>query len=200
MIQWLLFALVACNPADPSPAATDSTATTASSTPGPTASASGAPAPTASASAAPSSAASGDPLTTEQANERATIQTQIDLLQLLIAKKKTLPKGDPELKLFRLDGLVTYDEKTDPNKLLGRPGQYIGKWNWKLAGDEGTIEVFANAEDAKRRADRSRSIGEASPLLLKYVFLHPTRHLVLRLPKALTPAEAKKWEAVLLAL
>lgn len=93
-----------------------------------------------------------------------------------------------------------HDEESDPNKLLGRPGQYLAKVNWTIDGNDATIEVFASAEDAKARADYVEKIGKSSPLFLEYIYVHPKRHAVLRVPKQLTPTKAKEWEAMLLTL
>ncbi len=60
-----------------------------------------------------------------------------------------------------------YTEDNDPNKLLGRPGQYVDKVNFRdrraendrLKGldvsEGGSIEVFESEEDAERRTKRS---------------------------------------------
>lgn len=93
-----------------------------------------------------------------------------------------------------------HSEESDPNKLLGRPGQYLAKMNWKIDGGDATIEVFADAEGAKTRAAYIENIGKGAPMFLEYVFTHPTRFAVLRLPKALAPTKAKEWEAMLLAI
>jgi hypothetical protein len=101
---------------------------------------------------------------------------------------------------FPLKDVVSYTAETDPNKLLGRPGQYLAKISWKLEGDDATIEVFRNAEDAKKRADYVELIGKSTPMLLQWVYVNLRRNAVLRLPKDVTPAVAKEWRTMLEAL
>ncbi|HMJ15111.1 MAG TPA: hypothetical protein VK524_27040 [Polyangiaceae bacterium] len=149
--------------------------------------ASAAPVPTASiAPAAPSAAA---PESDEQA-EKVALDTTIAFLKGANADKAR----------FRLKDIVQYDENTDPNKLLGRPGQYLVKMNWKAAGQDATLEVFRSAEDAKKRADYVDAIGKSSPMFLQYVYLNEERRAVLRLPKELTPTQAKEWQTLFVEL
>jgi hypothetical protein len=100
--------------------------------------------------------------------------------------------GMSELKRFTADD--------DPNKLLGRPGQYVEKLSWKVAGDTGTIEFYTDLEAAKSRADFVREAGKKSPLLLQWVYLNEKRLAVLRLPHKVSPDDAKKWEAILASI
>jgi len=87
-----------------------------------------------------------------------------------------------------------FDEGSDPNKLLGRPGQYTVKVNWKLAGSEATLEVFPDIKGAKARAEYVKKLGESMPLALQYVYLDETRNIVLRVPHEILPSDAKSWE------
>ena len=60
---------------------------------------------------------------------------------------------------------VVWDETTDPNELLGRPGQYVGKATWTDTRVEpcydgqpafdcgGDVEVFKNENDRDERFD-----------------------------------------------
>ena len=106
--------------------------------------------------------------------------------------------------------MQVYDASTDPNKLLGRLGQYTSKVNFldkRLGGSqgaslgeinigqEGSVEVFANEEEARKRTEYMRSITERSALVTEYGYL---RGLVyLRLPRGLTPEQAKQYERAL---
>jgi len=90
--------------------------------------------------------------------------------------------------------VIVYDENTDPNKLLGRPGQYTVKVNWTVAGDEASIEVFPDMGAAKDRAAYVDRIGKAAPMLLQYVYTNAQRLAVLRLPRALAPSKANEWK------
>jgi hypothetical protein len=99
-----------------------------------------------------------------------------------------------------IDNIVVYTAETDTNKLLGRPNQYISKVNFgdtriKDNTDNGTVEVFANAQDAKSRKDYIETITKGSPLFLQYIYLKDK--VLLRVDKALTPTQAAEYEAAL---
>lgn len=71
---------------------------------------------------------------------------------------------------------VVYDQKTDPNGILGRPNQYVEKINFadsrdKKRGRDCTIEIFRNAEDAKARKDYVDTIGKSAPIFASYSYL-----------------------------
>ncbi len=57
-----------------------------------------------------------------------------------------------------IESMVIYTTDTDPNHLLGRPGQYTAKYSWHgvpaVAGDnpESTIETFATPTSRRARA------------------------------------------------
>ncbi len=96
-----------------------------------------------------------------------------------------------------------YNEKTDGNHLLGRPGQYTSKVNFRdkrvsPSGDfdvtgGGAVEVFASKADAKRRYEYVAAIAK-SPLFSEYDYLEGKA--LLRLSHILTPTQAKKYEAI----
>ncbi len=151
-------------------------------------SASSAPAATATASAAvsatatASAAASADPT-------RLALQASVDFLKAMQPKRKELAAVD----------VKALDENTDPNKLLGRPGQYLAKLVWRIEGlggsdDDATVEFYPDLKGAQARAEYIRKVGEASPMFLQYVYVNEKRAAVLRVPKALTPTQAKAWE------
>lgn len=108
-------------------------------------------------------------------------------------KEAGLPIGEIE----------AYTAETDPNELLGRPGQYVSKANFvdtrikEEVGENvevengGSVEVFANEEDAKRRFDYVSEIAK-SGLFSEYDYLHGT--VLLRLSHKLTPDQAKEYE------
>jgi hypothetical protein len=71
-----------------------------------------------------------------------------------------------------LTNAVPVDKSTDPDKLLGRSGGYTSRLSFSLPGGNpnadqygigrgGIIEVFANANDARRSADRMRKEGDS---------------------------------------
>ena len=95
----------------------------------------------------------------------------------------------------------SFTSETDPNKLLGRPGQYTIKVNWKdsravggLQGGDSTIEVYPELDAAKQRASSIEAIGKATPMLLQYVYVNEARRAVLRVPRDLTPDQAKAYQ------
>jgi hypothetical protein len=96
-----------------------------------------------------------------------------------------------------------YTAETDPNELLGRPAQYIGKLNFRdsrLApnftdfnvSDGGSIEVFDRESRAQARHDYIAALGEASSLFAEYLYLEGT--VLLRLSSRLTPDQAMAYE------
>jgi len=104
--------------------------------------------------------------------------------------------------------IKVYNASNDGTRLLGRPGQYTGKVNFRdtrirdggggfAVSSGGSIEIFATRADAKRRSDFVSAIfASASPSIPS-----ETDYLVgnafLRLSHVLTPAQARKYEAVL---
>jgi hypothetical protein len=116
-------------------------------------------------------------------------------------KAKGLPVGES----------VTYTDATDLNHLLGRPGQYTGKINFKdtrtpdsgnhdvaiEVGDGGSIEVFATAADATKRFTYVQGIATSSALFAEYDFQDGLG--VLRVSKMLTPAQAQAYLTALQA-
>jgi hypothetical protein len=99
-------------------------------------------------------------------------------------------------------GLVRYyNPSSDPNKLLGRPGQYIGKANFhdrRLSGREftvdngGSVETFANKTNAQIRYRYIHAISTSSSLFAEWNYVEGT--VVLRLSHELTPRQAKQYE------
>ena len=117
-------------------------------------------------------------------------------------KAKGLPIGDS----------VTYTAATDQNALLGRPGQYIGKINFKDtrvpdSGDQGvdisvtdggSIEVFNTLEDATKRFKYVQGIATSSSLFSEYDYQDGL--VVLRISHQLTPDQAQAYDAALKSL
>jgi hypothetical protein len=101
-----------------------------------------------------------------------------------------------------------YSEADDPNKLLGRPGQYIGKANFRDSradsdrargldvSEGGSIEVFAFEGDARQRADYVEEIARSGGgLFAEYDYLRGK--VLLRVAGNLTPTEAREYQAAL---
>lgn len=68
--------------------------------------------------------------------------------------------------------LEVFDAETDPNSLLGRPGQYTVKISWEdgrltdSIDPSGTLELFPDAESMQMRADYIEEVGQEVPMLL----------------------------------
>lgn len=123
--------------------------------------------------------------------------------------------GNPAVKLYDklaaaglpLKGLAVYDATTDPNHILGRPGQYTAKIGWidtrtpqdTWATDPlpinagGSIEVFGDAAAAKDRAKVMFGVGKAAPGLFGVEYDYLTGTAVIRVSGKLTPDQAGEY-------
>lgn len=88
-----------------------------------------------------------------------------------------------------IENVEVTTEENDTNKLMGRPNQYTSKINFT----NGSIEVFANKEDATNRKEYIDNIGKKMPLVAEYSYINDVGTL-LRLDKKVTPDDAKKYE------
>jgi hypothetical protein len=108
---------------------------------------------------------------------------------------------------FPIDNAIVYDEETDVNNLLGRPGEYTSKVNFADARAEqyddtdpigGTVEVSENKKDMQRRYEYIKSLAEESPLLGgQYLFPSSDGLILLRIDYDLTSEEADQYNAAL---
>jgi hypothetical protein len=114
----------------------------------------------------------------------------------------TAKTAETVIDRFKTAGLpvtdvVAYTAATDPDRLLGRPGNYLSKAAWVDArtgetlesGDGisqgGSVEVFATAKDAKARAKSvQKTRGEAK----EYDYLNGPD--LIRVSGKLTPDQA----------
>lgn len=96
---------------------------------------------------------------------------------------------------------VEYDEATDTNGLLGRPGQYTSKINFAITTIEqidendpvgGSIEVFATSEDAEARYTYIQELGQSMPILAEYDYLN--EYVLLRIDYDVLPSDEKVYE------
>jgi hypothetical protein len=99
---------------------------------------------------------------------------------------------------FAITDVVIYTADTDTNKLLGRPGQYIGKVSWNdprvtSKSYETTIELFADKASMDARFTYVDAIIKSSPLFLQYMYRNDGRLAILRIPKDLTPTQAQTY-------
>ena len=109
-----------------------------------------------------------------------------------------------------ITGVQVYTAESDPNALLGRPGQYTGKANFTVDGipeerrrtdrpfdivNGGAVEVFSTVADLESRKTYLDAFRSLAP---EYTIPHGT--VLLRLSYALTPDQAATYEAALKAL
>ncbi|MEU5596665.1 hypothetical protein [Streptomyces sp. NPDC020298] len=105
----------------------------------------------------------------------------------------------------KLSGTVT--AATDPNHLLGRPGQYTSKVTFtdsriKAADVEGTkegdvdrggaVEVFADQAAAQARAKYVQAVTKSLPAAAEYDYVHGS--VLVRVSHYLTPAQAAAYK------
>jgi hypothetical protein len=108
--------------------------------------------------------------------------------------------GDVVATSLRASGLPALDirvfnAETDPERLLGRPGQYSDKVAWRDArGDEATLELFPNLASLQARKVLIDSRNMRDGIQLQYIYDRPSRHALLRLSRALTSDQARAYE------
>ncbi len=99
-----------------------------------------------------------------------------------------------------------FDENTDPNQLIGRPNQYVGKVNFKdgrITGEEdiqagGSIEMFLDPIDLRVRKQYLENVTKLFSFSVEYSYSNS--YYLLRLSKALTPSQAEEYEAILMTI
>lgn len=105
-----------------------------------------------------------------------------------------------------VSSIVVYTGENDPNRLLGRPGQYTGKVSWHddrarpHDDPESTVELFATFADLDRRAKYLDAIISSSSLFGQYMYRDDDRLALLRVPFDLTPDQAPQYQAWLAGL
>lgn len=133
------------------------------------------------------------PTTTEPPTTTTTARPALDATAIVEAmKERRVPIGE----------YVAYTAENDPNEMLGRPNGYTSKVNFhdtRLEKDDefdtnsgGTVEVFGNAEDAKRRYDYIDEISKSLPVFNEYHWQFGST--VVRVSKSLTPTQAGEYE------
>ncbi|PJN22432.1 hypothetical protein CG736_28385 [Kitasatospora sp. CB02891] len=131
---------------------------------------------------------------TGAASNAAPVKQQLDATAALAA----LTAHAPSITLVK-----AYTADTDPNHLLGRPGQYTSKVAFKdsrikdVDGQDedavirgGGIEVFASAADASARAAYLEKVTKSMPALVEYDYV-VRETAVLRVSQRLSPDQAK---------
>jgi hypothetical protein len=103
-------------------------------------------------------------------------------------------------------GIRVLTAASDPNHLLGRPGEYTSKTEFadsRKAGEAGpgvaaggSVEVYQDHAGAVRRARCIQSIVQAAPVLgAEYDYVAGA--VLLRVSGQLTPAQARRYRAAL---
>lgn len=102
---------------------------------------------------------------------------------------------------LRLTSITAQDEDSDPNNLIGRPGQYTSRASADLPGadpsakagsvDRGVVaEGFPNADGAQARADHIQNLLKQSPVLgAEYHYLAGA--VLVRVSGKVKPSQAK---------
>lgn len=142
----------------------------------------------------------------------------IGLLGCVQPRQSALTLADVKTAFERqhlpVSDLVIYDENTDVNHLLKRPGQYIEKANFtdsRIKQDfepatdadrdtlrKCTIEVFASAEDMERRKNYVEAIGKSAAVFGSY--LYPHKNVLVRIDFKLPPEQAEEYKRALESL
>lgn len=94
--------------------------------------------------------------------------------------------------------VVVLNAATDPNQLLGRPGQYTSKVTFsdaRRSDAENTVEVFATAAQARTRRDYIARITEGAPFLTQYQVLDG--RILARFDRAMLPQEVEQYRSAL---
>lgn len=128
--------------------------------------------------------------------ERAYSLPAVILFTLILVQAFSMTQFVERLKAeFRVSEIRIYNEETDPNKLLGRPGQYIAKANWKDGTGTCSIEVFKTEADLKRRKEYIEQVTAIASPLTEYLYINGLT--LLRISRELTPKQAEEYNKAL---
>lgn len=104
-------------------------------------------------------------------------------------------------KIPDITSITVYDEETDPNENLGRPGQYIGKADFfdsrmEYEGDNaGTIEFFSSKSDCDDRYEYLCKLSDPELGAFgvnQYIYKYDLA--VFRVSYDLTPSQAEEYK------
>lgn len=151
---------------------------------------------------------------------KRTIVALIALITLIsctprysIASESPTPTSAEYIDLFvkaglPVDKIFVFDEETDPNNLLGRPGEYTSKASFtdkrldQIDEDDpngGTIEVFETKKDMLSRKRHIENMYDLFPILKMYIFVSADELAILRISYDLTPKKAKEYSDIFLS-
>lgn len=134
----------------------------------------------------------------EKEEKKPVLETAEDYLNAL----KDAGCGITEIKVWT--------EETDPNDLLGRPGNYISKADFmdvnvdpedrvepvdELGLPGGTIEVFNNKSDCESRYKYLNAFDDAEMgIIALKQYMYKSDNVILRVSYDLTPSQAEVYE------
>lgn len=107
-------------------------------------------------------------------------------------------------KISNVTSIVVYDEGTDPNENLGRPGQYIGKADFfddrmeDTEDNAGTIEFFSSKSDCNDRYEYLCKLSDPELGVFgvnQYIYKYDLA--VFRISFDLTPTQAEEYKAAM---
>jgi hypothetical protein len=103
---------------------------------------------------------------------------------------------------------VVYTAATDPNHLLGRPGQYTSKATFtdsritpgfldgpNSVGRGGSVEAFPDEQAAQNRSKYLQAVAASFPAAVEYDYT--SGPVLVRVGKILTPAQASEYQKAL---
>lgn len=92
--------------------------------------------------------------------------------------------------------------ETDPDRLLGRPNQYVVKvtWNDARGGPVSSLEVLPTLANFQARRNRLRSTNTRNGTNIYHVFDRSDRRALLRVPATLTAEATRQYEDWLTSL
>jgi len=102
--------------------------------------------------------------------------------------------GSPVAAYIDSSRAIAYTSSTDPDRLLGRPGLYVGKVVWvdtRVAPAGGSLEVFRTLTDVVARVAHLHQAAGRSE------YLFTSGSTLLRLTTALPPAAAEDYATAL---
>lgn len=107
-------------------------------------------------------------------------------------------------KIPNVASVVVYNEETDPNENLGRPGQYIGKADFfddrmkDTEDNAGTIEFFSSESDCNDRYEYLCKLSDPELGVFgvnQYIYKYDLA--VFRVSFDLTPTQAEEYKAAM---
>jgi hypothetical protein len=115
------------------------------------------------------------------------ISTATELVLVSSLKSSGLP----------VQNVQTLTAANDPERLLGKPGQYSSKIAWRdqrAASEDATIELFADEASMRTRLQALQAIPKTAPQYTPYLIGDPAKKALVRLPKGMSPDGAQGYQ------